>query len=113
MNKIKAFKGKTKYIIKDGDVLGNSWGGGLVWYPIAYRNKIFNSDNDLKEFLDKELNSGGLDSGMGFESLKGYVVNYIIRKEIFFNGYSYKKDFYGVFIENISDDELNFYYENN
>ena len=61
-----------KYIAK-GLVLGNYWGGGKGSYPTK---KLENDDKDelLKEAVNK-LEDGSLDSGMGYESLIGAILN--------------------------------------
>lgn len=66
---------ETIYKIGKGIVLGNCWGGGRVFYPSDYVGKEFKSLIDLKEFITKTFKSGALDSGMGFESLIGYLID--------------------------------------
>lgn len=61
----------TKYEA-DGKVLGKLWGGGLGGYPARdYTND--NKEALIKE-IEKDFKSGGLDSGMGFESLVAAVM---------------------------------------
>lgn len=62
---------KVKHKAK-GYVLGNMWGGGKVAYP------TIEIEADTKEEIDVAINesleNGSLDSGMGFESLIGCVM---------------------------------------
>lgn len=52
-----------------GIVYGKTWGGGFGAYPA---NKLeAKTMVDILSQAKKELKSGGLDSGMGFEYLKG------------------------------------------
>lgn len=61
-----------KYIAR-GLVLGNYWGGGTGSYPSV---KLENDDKDkLLEEANKKLEDGSLDSGMGYESLIGALLN--------------------------------------
>lgn len=58
----------------NGLVLGNYWGGGKG----SYKATTFHSDvskEDLIEQNKKALESGALDSGMGYESLIGAILN--------------------------------------
>jgi len=65
---------KTEFQIGIGVVLGDYWGGGKGWYASDYRGKVFKTLGELKSFIDKELQTGGLDSGMGYEKLIGYAI---------------------------------------
>lgn len=56
-----------------GFVLGKHWGGGLGAYPSRLLQA--KTKKTLLKKAKKELKSGGLDSGMGFESLKGALIN--------------------------------------
>lgn len=61
-----------KYITK-GFVLGNCWGGSTGSYPIV---KLQNVNKDLLlEEAKKKLEDGSLDSGMGYESLIGAILD--------------------------------------
>jgi hypothetical protein len=56
-----------------GFVLGNLWGGGVGAYPsIRLEGQ---TKEEIIEQAKSELSTGGLDSGMGFESLSGAVLN--------------------------------------
>ena len=52
-----------------GYVLGYLWGGGLGFYPA--REFEAQTKTALIKMNDEALNEGSLDSGMGFQSLKG------------------------------------------
>lgn len=62
---------KYKYIA-NGLVYGNCWGGGRA----AYKTETLtaNTKKELLKTASEMLKSGGLDSGMGFESLIGAVL---------------------------------------
>lgn len=55
-----------------GMVYGELWGGGYGAYPA--RKVIGSTLEALRGAIIRELRSGGLDSGMGFKSLKGAVM---------------------------------------
>ena len=59
--------------IATGYVYGYLWGGGMGAYP---SERLFAKTKEalLKE-AKKLLKSGGLDSGMGYQSLKGALLN--------------------------------------
>ena len=63
----------NKTYISSGLVYGKLWGGGFGAYPASKLEA-----NTLKELLTiakKDLKSGALDSGMGFDGLKGALLN--------------------------------------
>ena len=55
-----------------GYVLGNYWGGGQGAYPTI--RFTANTREELLEQANKALRDGSLDSGMGYESLIGAVL---------------------------------------
>ncbi len=63
---------KTKYSAQ-GSVIGNLWGGGKGIYA-AKRLTNYDSKEELIKDLNKMLDDGSLDAGMGFESLTGAVL---------------------------------------
>ena len=64
--------GETLFVAK-GLVLGNLWGGGKGAYPTI---TISGESEEIVVAKAKiELKTGGLDSGMGFESLSGALLN--------------------------------------
>jgi len=72
MGLISDLKGKKKqkdiiFYTAGGEVLGNLWGGGKGWYPArAYKHT---SKKVLLNEIRKDLKSGALDSGMGYQNL--------------------------------------------
>lgn len=56
-----------------GMVLGNYWGGGSG----GYRAEQLSADNltELRDEIKARIADGSLDSGMGYESLIGAVMN--------------------------------------
>jgi hypothetical protein len=68
----------------EGFLLGNLWGGGRGAYPTI---KITgDSMPDIRELAEKALSDGSLDSGMGFESLIGAILNVEIITECLIEG---------------------------
>jgi hypothetical protein len=70
-----------------GLVLGNCWGGGKVIYrskPLSSNNK-----NELLEKAKQGIVDGSLDSGFGFESLQGAVLDIVETETIIKNGKDY------------------------
>lgn len=55
-----------------GLVLGNYWGGGSGSYPA--KSLTANTKEELLELANKALNNGSLDSGMGYDSLIGGIL---------------------------------------
>lgn len=71
-NQIKTMEKKISYKAK-GMVLGNYWGGGSGAYPT---NWFFaDTKEELLEKAKQSLADGSIDSGMGFESLIGAVLD--------------------------------------
>lgn len=58
---------KTRYYTGNGLVAGLMWGGGVG----AYEARHYSSETleDLREQIQKDFQSGALDSGAGFERL--------------------------------------------
>lgn len=93
-----------------GYVLGNYWGGGTGAYP----SKVLTADSkeELLEKAKKSLSDGSLDSGMGYESLIGAVLNIVQTTTVEIDG----KDFHNEethveIIGELSDDEEEFLLE--
>lgn len=97
---------EIKYKIT-GLVYGNYWGGGAG----AYQSEVL-MGNDYKKLIKKAnemLNNGSLDSGMGYESLKGALLNIETIETIEINGKKYKNSSYDdLFIGKLSDEEKDF-----
>ena len=84
-------KSKKEYI-SSGLVYGKNWGGGFGSYE-ARELKA----KTLKELIaeaKKELKTGGLDNGMGFESLKGAILEIEEIETITIKGKEYKRSEY-------------------
>jgi len=66
-------KEKTLNFTAKGQVLGNYWGGGRGAYPtIKFKA---NTKEELTKQINKALKDGSMDSGMGYESLIGAVLD--------------------------------------
>ncbi len=81
-----------------GIVLGNNWGGGVSGYAATEIGA--NSLREIREEIEKQLDSGSLDSGMGYESLIGavMVIDTIDKREIddkTFIAHDYENEFFG------------------
>jgi hypothetical protein len=85
------FNMSKEYIAK-GFVLGKIWGGGFGAYPS--RELKAKTMNGLLREASKELKSGGLDSGMGFEYLKGAFLDIEIIETINIKGRNFRNSEY-------------------
>jgi hypothetical protein len=91
-----------------GFVLGNYWGGGQGSYP-AVRLSGFESKESLIEEAEKRLKCGSLDSGMGYESLIGAILDIEEIKTIEHDGEEYQNStIEEVFIGKLSDVQKEF-----
>ena len=71
----------------EGFVLGNYWGGGYGSYP-----SVTLKNNNLKKLMkeaNEGLKEGWLDSGMGFDGLKGAIIEVFTTDTIKKNGKEY------------------------
>ena len=90
-----------------GIVLGKTWGGGFGSYP-AERLYAKTRKTLLKE-AKKLLETGGLDSGMGFEYLKGALIDIEEVEMIEKNGKIYERsEFESEFIGDLTEKEQDF-----
>lgn len=100
---------KIKYTAT-GYVLGNHWGGGKGSYPT-----ITLKADTLEEIISKcneGLTNGSLDSGMGFESLIGGVMDITTITTIQFEGKEFSnKDNELHFIGKLTNEEIEFLQE--
>ena len=63
----------TKEYKASGWVLGNCWGGGKVWYQSnKYQSKTLKG---IEKEIQKGIENGSIDSGMGFESILGAIID--------------------------------------
>lgn len=91
-----------------GIVIGNLWDGGLGTYPSIKFNG-FQTESDLYKEIRKQLKSGLLDSGMGYENLIGALmkieeIRSMIYKRKTFISSRHREKFFG----KISDLEKDF-----
>lgn len=98
---------KTTYK-SNGVVFGNYWGGGSG----SFTATTFHSDiskEDLIEQNEKALESGSLDSGMGYESLIGALITIEIittteiKDKLFTN-----KEYEDIFIGELTEEQKDF-----
>lgn len=92
----------------NGIVLGNYWGGGSG----SYNARTFSSDiskEDLIEQNQKALESGELDSGMGYESLIGALITIETKTVLIHESKPYEnKEYENVFIGNLTEEQEEF-----
>jgi len=96
-------KVKTYYKIK-GHVFGNYWGGGKG----VYKSESYEGDNleKLMEEIKYDLATGRLDSGMGYESLIGAILQIETIETIIVKGKKYSNsDYYIEFIGELTEEE--------
>ena len=74
----------------NGVVLGNLWGGGTGAYPATHLESP--SKEKLIEIANKALADRSLDSGHGFESLKGALLRITTVSTIEVEGKTYKNE---------------------
>ena len=91
-----------------GMVLGNYWGGGTGSYP-AKKLSGFQSKESLIEEAEKRLKEGSLDSGMGYDSLIGAILEIEEVKIIEIEGEEFENKTYSQeFIGKLSDKQQEF-----
>jgi hypothetical protein len=96
---------KKRYIAT-GLVLGNYWGGGKGSYKAE--RKTNNNLNELRKEINDSIDSGSLDSGMGYESLIGarMEIEEITEVEIedkIFSHSEYSVEYFGKLTESDQD----------
>ena len=97
----------------DGLVLGNYWGGGSGSYTATTLHSNI-SKEDLIEQNKRALESGALDSGMGYESLIGALIIIETKSVIEHEGKEFtNKEYEEVFIGNLTDEQKEFLEEVN
>ena len=75
-----------------GIVLGKLWGGGLAGYPSEKLEA--ETRKELIKKARKMLKDGSLDSGMGFESLKGALLEIKETEFVTMKGKEYQREEY-------------------
>lgn len=78
---------KVSYVAK-GQVWGNAWGGGKIGY--ASKTVKAYSLKELREKILAGIKNGSLDSGMGYESVYGAVMEVKTIATITVNGEEYE-----------------------
>jgi len=97
----------TEQVIAKGVIYGNYWGGGSGSYPSI--NFYGETLEEVELAANKALEDGSIDSGMGFESIKGALLNVWLITTIEIEGYTFShEDEATIVIGNLSDDELDF-----
>lgn len=97
---------KRSYISK-GIVYGNCWGGGNVGY--ASKKLFSHSKQELLELAKEKLEDGSLDSGFGFESLKGALLDIVTIETVEINERLFThEESEIIFIGNLTADEEQF-----
>ncbi len=97
---------KVRYKSK-GVVLGNLWGGGTGAYPATHLEAP--SKEKLIEIGFKALRDKSLDSGMGFESLKGALLRITVVTTKIIDGKTFtNEEKENAFIGNLTEDEKMF-----
>ncbi len=83
---------KKKSYKATGFVLGNYWGGGTGAYPTI--GFTADTKEELLEKAKVALEDGSIDSGMGYESLTGAILDITISTTIEFEGDEYVNEKY-------------------
>ena len=97
----------TEQVIAKGIVYGNCWGGGSGSYPSI--NFYGETIEEIELKANKALEDGSIDSGMGFESIKGALLDITTITSIEIEGYTFShKEEEIIEIGNLSSDELDF-----
>jgi len=97
----------SKNYISGGIVYGKLWGGGFGAYPSHELEA--STKNKLLKIAKKDLKSGALDSGMGFEYLKGALINIQEIETVNIKNKEYQRSEYiAEFIGNLTEQEQDF-----
>lgn len=96
---------KTVRYIATGLVLGNLWGGGSGLYDMDVLEA--ETKEELLQKANDGLKDGSLDGGMGFQSLRGAVLDITIETTIVFEDEDYINEKYQFdSVGNLSEIEL-------
>jgi hypothetical protein len=99
-----------KTYIARGFVLGKNWGGGFGAYES--REIRAKSKAELLKLAEQDLKSGALDSGMGFEFLKGARLDIKEVDRVIVKGKEYERaEYITEFIGNLTEKEQDFLLE--
>ena len=100
-----------KTYTSSGIVYGKTWGGGFGGYEA--RKLEAKTYKGLLNEAKKELKTGGLDGGMGFEYLKGALLTIKTTDTILIKGKEYINNEYdSEFIGDLTEKEQDFLLEN-
>lgn len=100
-----------KRFTANGIVFGNCWGGGACGYKA--RTIQSNNFSKLVKEAKRQLKTGELDSGMGFESLYGACLDITIEDIKKINKKEYiNTEHSELFIGKLTDNEIDTFYEN-
>lgn len=101
---------KTRYKAT-GYCIGNAWGGGRI----AYQSVEYKADTmeELKVKVDKGIENGSIDSGMGFESVVGALMFVTKEKSILIGtdtyvNFTYSHEVYG----DVTEEEIEVLFNN-
>jgi len=97
----------TKYYKITGFVYGNYWGGGKG----AYKSESYEGEDldKLMKTIKEDLESGTLDSGMGYESLIGAILDIeTIEKIKYKDKYYYNSDYSIDYVGDLTEEEEDF-----
>jgi len=83
---------KTLKVIATGLVLGNYWGGGHGIYAMTVLEA--DSKEELLKLANEGLKDGSLDDGMGFESLRGAMLDITLKTSITYEDEEYINEKY-------------------
>ena len=98
---------KKKYSAK-GVVLGYMWGGGTGFYPTVTLEG-FDSIEALSEAAEKKIKDNSLDKGMGFEALKGAVLEVEERSTVTVDGLDYhREDYTSIIVGELTEEESDY-----
>lgn len=88
-----------------GVVYGDLWGGGSGVYPA--RKVVGPTREVVVESINRELRSGGLDSGFGYKSLKGAYMVFTESSEVEAEGsqWEIKRTATGEFFGDLDEEE--------
>ena len=97
-----------KHYTSTGLVYGNYWGGGKGGY--SARKLQANTKEELIELAKKGIEDGSLDSGMGYESLIGCMLEITVHETVEIDGkeFVHKTEFFEYVGDEITEEEENF-----
>ena len=91
----------------EGFLLGNLWGGGKGAYPTIKLTS--DSIYGIRELAENALSDGSLDSGMGYQSLIGAILNVEIKTEVLIEGKKFiNREYDEISIGNIDEMDIEF-----